>query len=94
MRAKIALTAISFFILGASSCEKMPEHNPSILMLSENRVLKHDLVDKENLKYREESFQPLSYVDGGYCFPAGQFEKVLDHIRNNRCEKAIQLLEQ
>jgi hypothetical protein len=94
MQVKILSIMISsFFLIGASSCDKMPEHNPSLLQLSENRVLKHNLVDEKNLKYRADSFQPLSYVDGGYCFPAGQLEAVLDHIRNNRCDKAKEILE-
>jgi hypothetical protein len=79
MLVAIALTAVS--------CkEDMPIHHPSLVDLKENRVLKHDLIDKENLKYKADAWLPLSYVDGGYCFPKGELEKVLDYIRNNKCE--------
>jgi hypothetical protein len=90
---KILLLSIPFLI-GASSCEKMPDHQPCMVHLSDNTCAKYRLVDKQNLKYAFDSWQPMSYLDGGFGMPKGQMEKLLDYVRNNQCDKANAVLQE
>ena len=90
----IIIMIFPLLLCGMSSCEKMPDHQPCLIHLSDNTCAKYRLVDKQNLKYAFDSWQPMTYLDGGFGMPRGQLEKILDYVRNNQCDKAKAVLEE
>lgn len=79
--------------MGASSCsthEPFPDHSPCLLYLKDGTCARYKLLSNESLTYKFVKWEQASFVDGGYCLPKGEFEKIIAYARSElkKCAQA------
>ena len=91
----LLIIASGTLLLGASSCDssKVPEHNPCLIYTKENICISYRLVDPVNLTYAKDKTLPLESLEGGFGLPKGQFQRVIQYLRENKCDKALKEME-
>jgi len=79
----------SLFLFVVSCKEDAPDHNPCLLLLKDGTCAHYKVLDKQNLKYTFVGYENASYVDGGFCLPKGELEKLIAYWRthNQSCNK-------
>lgn len=82
--ALITLTASAALGAGPSSCSSVPSHSPYLLDLARNRCIKYTLKDADKLIYQAQGEAPCSDLQGGFGFPAGQAEALIDYLRKEK----------
>ena len=88
---KIALTILAVSSLFGCKTEDVPENTPYLLHDQGNGLCaRYKLTDPVNVVYTFDKSAPCTDVNGGWAFPPGQLEAVLQYIRDQKkaCDAA------
>lgn len=94
-RKLLLIMMVALNCAGFTTCHSIPDHNPYLMDLAQNRCIRFKLVDKDNILYDVDTYdnpdglEPCSDLNGGFGLRPGEFEKLLQAIRDQKkaCEK-------